>query len=66
MAEGEGDVEIELTNPRMDGRCLLRTDEENVAREIINHPSLYHQNILRFKKVGARRLNGGSLKFFVD
>jgi hypothetical protein len=29
--------------------------DENVAREIINHRSLRHPNIIRFKEVGEKR-----------
>jgi hypothetical protein len=39
--------------------CGLQIDE-NVAREIINHRSLRHPNIIRFKEVSERaRKNGG-------
>ena len=40
--------------------------DENVAREIINHRSLRHPNIIRFKEVGNREGLFGEFFFFLD
>jgi serine/threonine-protein kinase SRK2 len=38
------------------GRFLCAQIDENVAREIINHRSLRHPNIIRFKEVSGKEL----------